>query len=159
MYATVASLVERLDDGALEALGVIPWAAPVPFFGDISSASVATVGINPSQQEFVDATGNVLVGQASRLPTLKTLGLERWAFADHRSLKEILRACGNYFTGNPYTRWFGVLERLLGRGQRSYYGSRPSACHLDLVPFATQPTWGGPSKSTQAELIAAPSLR
>lgn len=153
MYTTIASLVERLDDGALEGLGVIPWAAPVPFFGDLSSASVATVGINPSQQEFVDATGRLLVGHASRLPTLATLGLEGWAFADHHSLKEILRACGDYFRGNPYMRWFGVLERLLNLGRRSYYGSSPSACHLDLVPFATQPTWGGLSKLTQAALV------
>jgi hypothetical protein len=43
---------------------------------------------------------------------------------------------------NPYDRWFRVLERLIGETNASFYGVRSSACHLDLIPWATSLKWG-----------------
>ena len=41
----------------------------------------------------------------------------------------------------PYQRWFDVLEKVLKQIGAGYYDG--SACHLDLVQWATDPVWGG----------------
>ena len=120
---------------------VISWACPVPYFGDACAAAVATVGINPSNLEFMDNSGRELDGQARRLPTLRSLGLRSWAHADSRHLRQVVASCTSYFERRPYDRWFGVLERILRPAGCTYYGQDPSACHVDLVAFATRRKW------------------
>ena len=50
-------LVRRLDGPHLSELKVIPWAAPILLFGNLYQARVATLGLNPSNREFVDVAG------------------------------------------------------------------------------------------------------
>ncbi len=121
--------------------GVIPWSAPVPSFGDPEAAHTATLGLNPSNKEFVDNVGEELVGTIRRFPTLSSLALEDWASAKAPHRTEIAQACRNYFRSNPYDLWFGKLDRLLSKTGASYYGPKPGACHLDLVPYATAKKW------------------
>jgi hypothetical protein len=89
----------------------------------------------------MDARGRELRGDQQRLPTLGSLGLVRWGEADALHLREILDACTLYFYRNPYDRWFSVLEQVFGTSGLSFYGRNPSACHIDLVPFATKTKW------------------
>jgi hypothetical protein len=140
LYAPAATMIDHLDAAANDY--VISWSCPIPFFGGLETARVATVGINPSNREFIDESGDELDGGKRRLPTLGSMGLASWADADALHLRKILEACMGYFLNNPYDRWFKVLEHAIGETNASFYGHRPAACHLDLVPFATSVKWG-----------------
>jgi hypothetical protein len=129
----------------------------VPYFGRIRSALVATVGINPSIREFVNRDGDELAGQSRRLPTLGSLRLKAWRQANATHIKSIADACSDYFAQNPYLRWFGVLESVLAYSGASYYGERPVACHLDLVPYATVSRWGDLAPWQRQRLLVAGS--
>jgi hypothetical protein len=142
MQAAMARLVEFLNDDAVIDQHVIGWSCPVPYFGHLESAQLATVGINPSNREFVTADGVELEAENRRLPTLTSLGLRRWSEADGDAMDSILSACSTYFERNPYDGWFGALQRLVDGTGRSYYSPRSDACHLDIVPWATATKWG-----------------
>jgi hypothetical protein len=144
-------VVEGLD--ALATSNVIPWACPVPFFGPLPYARVATVGINPSGREFLDAMGRELDGRERRLPTLRSLGLPSWSHADARHIRTILEACVDYFRRNPYDRWFKVLDQILASTGSSFYDANAPACHLDLVPYATSVKWGSLPPTEQRQLL------
>lgn len=150
MYSTMTTLIDRLENGEMS--HVLDWGCPVPFFGDYSSASVATVGINPSNREFVNVSGVELADSERRLPTLNSLGRSSWAEVSGAQLVEIVNACRLYFMANPYDRWFQVLERLLS-GTATFYGKNPSACHLDLIPYATEDKWGSLPPKDQRALL------
>ena len=143
MYSPVTTLIDRIDSSHLSDYGVIPWSAPVPFFGDIETAELATVGINPSNREFLDAAGGELDGEQRRLPTLRSLGLKSWGEFDTDHLRVIIDTCRRYFRNRPYDRWFSVLERVLAGTNATFYGLHPTACHLDIVPYATHHKWTG----------------
>lgn len=132
---------------------VLPWACPVPYFGAASEASIATVGINPSNLEFMDSHGRELEGHLRRLPTLRSLGISSWANADSRHVGEVVEGCNGYFISRPYNRWFGVLERVLGMSSYTFYGERPSACHIDLVAFTTTDKWSTLSSHDRRSLL------
>jgi hypothetical protein len=120
-------------------------AAPVPVFGDLSKACVATIGINPSKTEFLDRHEQELDGENKRrFQTLRSLGLRSWSDATYEHRQIILQSCSKYFERNPYTRWFRPLDRVV-RGAGASFWPEPGlcrACHLDLVPYATNPIWG-----------------
>lgn len=142
MYSSMARLLELLASQSYEST-VIGWAGPVPFFGELSAAKVATVGINPSNLEFVSSGGAELDEEARRLHTLTSLGIPSWEAADGVHVRALVRECENYFARNPYRRWFDVLERSMAPSGYSYYPSgEKRMCHLDLVPFATSKKWG-----------------
>jgi len=150
MYAPLVRLIDQATTLAPSDC-ILDWASPVPFFGDIDRARVATVGINPSNREFVDADGCELRGTGRRLSTLASLGLSRWSQITGQHLSEIRRSCLRYFQSNPYRRWFDVLDRTLRAGDFSYYDG--SACHLDLVALATRDKWSSVDPQTRQKLI------
>ncbi|HIM96922.1 MAG TPA: hypothetical protein EYM57_03335 [Gammaproteobacteria bacterium] len=150
----VQSLLVRLDDPALIDLSVIPWAAPVISFGDLSKARVATLGLNPSNREFVDVSNRELMGSERRFQTLNSLGLSKWSQAKPEHIDQIVDACFGYFDGNPYDGWFRALEKLFLDAGVSYYGMFSDACHLDLVPFATSTKWGALTTRQKAQLLS-----
>src|SRR3712207_6258313 len=86
MYTTLTTLIDRLDSSAILGTNVIGWGCPVPSFGDLSSSKVATLGLNPSNREFVDEAGNELEGPSRRFHTLTSLGLRSWSEVDARHL-------------------------------------------------------------------------
>jgi hypothetical protein len=102
---------------------------------------VATLGLNPSNREFVDEQGDELQGPLRRFHTLNSLGLARWTDADARHLRLILESCIKYFSGNPYDRWFKRLDQVVIGAKASFYDSSCGACHLDLIPYATTRKW------------------
>ena len=58
-----------------------------------------------------------------------------------------------YFFKNPYDRWFGVLDRAIAGTKSSYYSSTTSACHIDLVPYATRNKWGALQHDQRLRLL------
>ena len=141
MRNIMIKMIEPLASGALSDTGVIQWASPVPVFGNLDS-SVATLGLNPSRREFVDGNGVQVRGNARRLHTLESLGISSWAEANERHHRLILDDCQSYFANNPYDEWFRCLDKVVSGADASYYDPSRSACHLDLVPFATKTRWG-----------------
>lgn len=119
---------------------VISGSTPVVSFGDARSAAVATLGLNPSRVEFLDHKGNELIGQMRRLATHRSLKTCDLTNAPRNIISQVLTDCDLYFERNPYRRWFDQLELVLTKCGASYYDR--SACHLDLVQWATNPTWG-----------------
>ena len=141
MYRVLATLINRFDNLLALDTNVIPWGCPVPSFGDPAISRVATVGLNPSNREFVDAQGNELHEGIRRLHTLRSLGLEAWHDADASHLGLILDSCRTYFLSNPYDGWFKRLDVLLHGLGVSFYSLATGACHLDLIPYATALKW------------------
>lgn len=151
----LSKLVSRLDSGKLFDMDVIPWAAPVPSFGNLSQSKIATLGLNPSNREFVDIAGAELDGNNRRFHTLKSLGINRWSDATPKHLKKILESCNCYFEGNPYDGWFRALDKLIVGVNASYYGLFSTACHLDLVPYATACKWVELTSTQRSTLLNA----
>ena len=119
---------------------VVAGSTPVVSFGDAQTATTATLGLNPSRNEFLDRRRCELVGPSRRLATLRWLGTSGLSNAPQEAIARVLDDCNTYFRRNPLRQWFDQLERILKAIGASYYDG--SACHLDLVQWATDPTWG-----------------
>jgi hypothetical protein len=141
VHSALATLIDRMDDPRITRSGVIRWGAPVPSFGDLATSKVATLGLNPSNREFVDEAGKELDGRARRFHTLQSLGIRSWEDANPSHLRLILNSCRNYFLCNPYDRWFKRLDEVVSGTEMSFYGDSNRACHLDLIPYATFHKW------------------
>lgn len=121
-------------------LPIVAGSTPVVAFGEVTKAGVATLGWNPSKLEFLDNDGNELTGTDRRLETLTSLGAEDLSTVSRDLIRRVFDGCNGYFLRCPYRKWFDVLEKVLRRLGVSYYTG--TACHLDFVQWATDPTWG-----------------
>jgi len=157
IYEALITLLDRLDQRKLIRSEIIPWSCPVPVFGDLSTAHVATLGINPSNREFMDASGSELMGVARRFHTLRSLGLDSWQDIDARHLDLLISSFSEYFAINPYNLWFQKLNTVISGTMASYYDPERSACHLDLVPYATARKWTALPRSQKLDLLSASS--
>jgi hypothetical protein len=95
-----------------------------------------------------------------RLSTLESLGATCAAALREAQIQAVVAECAAYFYNNPYRRWFDPLDRVLRNGLgASYYDG--SACHLDLVQWATSPTWGKLAPCVRQSLLdeSLPYLR
>lgn len=121
---------------------VVEGSTPVVAFGDWRVAEVATLGINPSGREFLE-NGTLLMGATRRLATLASLGATSLEALTDEQVEHVVADCVAYFDAgrNPYRRWFDPLDELVGRATGASYYDR-TACHLDLVQWATDPVWG-----------------
>jgi len=144
-----------LEEGALSGTNVIPWSCPVLSFGDLSRSTVATLGINPSNREFVDSSGKELDGPVRRFHTLTSLGLAAWSQANVKHLQLIIDSCRAYFFKNPYDGWFKKLDRIISGTNASYYHHFNKACHLDLIPYATACKCTDLSRQQRLSLLTA----
>ena len=63
----------------------------------------------------------------------------------------IVDDCASYFDRRPY-RWFDPLNDVIQQALGVSYVER-SACHLDLVQWATRPLWGELPADIQDELL------
>jgi hypothetical protein len=141
MHTTLATLLNRLDRPEMAQSSVIPWSSPVPSFGDLSNSAVASLGLNPSNREFMDERGEELDGGVRRFHTLNSLGLNSWSEADNYHMRLILDSCRSYFQNNPYDGWFKRLDEVVSATGASFYDQHRQACHLDLIPYATERKW------------------
>ena len=155
MHVALTALLNRMDSPALADSNVIKWGAPVPSFGDLSSSFVATIGLNPSNREFVDDSGKELCDNDRRFHTLRSLGLSSWSDVDARHLQLIVQSCCMYFRNNPYDRWFKKLDQIVCGTAASFYSELYPACHLDLIPYATSLKWMELNQRERAVLLNA----
>jgi len=132
----------RLRRVVPEGAGVLPGSLPVVSFGDPGSAVVATVSLNPSSPEFLTKAGEWLPDAERRLASLHSLGAKDPVELDAGQVGQVVAESYGYFRcGRWYRQWFGWLQRLLASsGAGSYLDG--SACHLDLVQWATVPAQG-----------------
>jgi hypothetical protein len=93
-----------------------------------------------------------LAGEDRRLESLASVGQSDLASAPEESIRLVFDGCSNYFRRRPYRRWFDVLEKVLCPLGASYYAG--TACHLDLVQWATDPTWQKLQRHHKSSLIA-----
>jgi len=149
----IKRLVRMLASGPPVDLGAIPWASPVMMFGRLETSRVATLGLNPSNLEFVDARGAQLQDPLHRFETLSTLQLDSWADAAKEHIERVWVACDMYFSRRPYDGWFKPLDRVVNGLYVSYYDAWSSACHLDLVPFATGQKWSSLAPDVKQGLL------
>jgi hypothetical protein len=138
----------------LDTSDVIDWACPIPAFGNLAESKVATLGINPSNKEFVDAFGDELSGSARRFHTLNSFNLDSWAKAEESHIATIQESCDQYFRRNPYDRWFKRLDEVLESAGYSFYEPMFNASHLDLVPLATSDKWMNLPTKSRTELLS-----
>jgi hypothetical protein len=125
----------------IPAIEVLRGTTPVISFGNSLQARVATLGINPSSREFVAKSGDLMAGPNRRLATLDSLGVAGVESLKVRQIQTVIEECASYFQRRPYRRWFDPLNQVLQDGlSASYYEG--TACHLDLVQWATDPFWG-----------------
>jgi hypothetical protein len=142
----------RIRQHPPEGIPIVYGSTPVIAFGDVRKSLVATLGWNPSKLEFLGNDGRELVGNERRLETLASIHEPDLARASDESVRRVFRACNTYFKRRPY-RWFSSLEKVLKHVGASYYDG--SACHLDLVQWATDPVWGKLSRTHQSQLLKA----
>jgi hypothetical protein len=139
---------------------VVSGSTPVVAFGDPTRAEVATLGINPSRIEFA-ADGFLLTGADRRLATLESLGVRSLDRLSDVGVAELVSDCAAYFSRNPYRGWFDPLDDLLRAVvDASYYDG--TACHVDLVQWATDPVWSGIADRTVRQALlddGVPHLR
>lgn len=153
MNLLISDLLGKLDDVSAQQFKIIPWACPVICFGDYKNSDLATIGINPSNLEFVDRYGNELENEKRRFHTLNSLGLESWTDASEKEINSIYRSYKNYFKINPYDRWFKKLDYIISSTNNSYYFPYNNACHLDLIPYATSEKWSNLSNDSQQSIL------
>jgi hypothetical protein len=130
---------------------IVARSSPVLSFGDTLTADVATLGINPSRKEFYSTAGELLTGAKRRLATTESLGNMPGHSLSEDQARTVVAECNGYFTRNPYS-WFNPLEALLNTAASASYYDR-SACHLDLVQWATDPVWGKLTDRAAAALL------
>lgn len=121
---------------------VVPRSMPIPFFGNFTSSSVYTIGINPSHKEFLSDSGNLFETGEKRLHDFESLNIiegELPPKLEVDQISKIYKGCTQYFQKNPYY-WFNPLENFVNSALKSSY-FEGTACHLDLVQWATNPIW------------------
>jgi len=132
---------------------IIQWAPPIICFGNIDKSKIATVGINPSNKEFVNNMGIEITGYKRRFPTLQSLNIQNWNEINESHVYKIKDSYENYFKNNSYDIWFKKLDFILSECGFSFYFPSYNACHIDLVPFTTKLKWGSLKPYVKLELI------
>lgn len=140
-YNIILKSVQAFSDPMFNNSGIIKWSSPVISFGNIEKAKVATVGLNPSDMEFVDRNKVELKNDSRRFHTLSSLNIEKWDDLDDHKTMKILELNKRYFSNNPYNLWFKKLNYILEDSGLSYYFPLNNACHIDIVPYATSKKW------------------
>jgi hypothetical protein len=137
-----SAVAERIRRPVPADLCVLPGSLPVVSFGDPDQALVATLSLNPSWREFESPRGEWLSGSRRRLASLISLGVSDPRELDEEQVATVVGECNGYFRGpNWYRGWFHWLESILTvSGAGSYFDD--TACHLDLVQWATKPAQG-----------------
>ena len=133
---------------------------PVLFFGDALSARLLTVGLNPSDQEYLDRQGAELNGARRRFHTLASLGAQSREELTDDQCRVAMEAMRGYFdTGRPVYRWFRPLARVVEAMGASFLAR--TAAHLDLVQEPTRPVWSVLPEPERAALLVTdlPFLR
>ena len=98
MELMIPDYVERrLRRQPSESSAVVPGSTPVVAFGNAAGARVATLGLNPSRQEFLDTHGKELDSRRRRFETLVSLGVPSLASASDDVISAVLECVQRVF--------------------------------------------------------------
>lgn len=138
---------------------ITPGSTPVVAFGNPITAKLATVGINPSSREFLDAKGNLLSEDNRRLADFQSLGLRSHSEINESVAKQVLEESNGYFKrAESVYQWFEPLQKyVLDPVGASFSDS--SAAHLDLVQWSTAPVWGAIKDPKARDLLIQDDIR
>jgi hypothetical protein len=135
-------VAERIRRPIPSDLFVLPGSLPVISFGDPNRAVTATLSLNPSCREFESRAGAWLSGSQRRLASLISLGASDPSELNDEQVATVVAESVRYFRGpNWYREWFHWLEAVLNASNAGSYFDG-TACHLDLVQWATKPAQG-----------------
>jgi len=141
----------RIRETAPEGASVLPDSLPVLSFGNHLTARVATIGLNPSDQEFL-GKDEWLLGDNRRLHSLKSLGVDSPSALTDEQVNLAYEEMLTYFTRNPLKNWFNAQNKILKSAlDADYYEG--TACHLDLVQWATSPKQSDIPAQTWQQLV------
>lgn len=140
-------------------IGVVEQSISVPFFGDIEKSFCATIGINPSDKEFLGANKQLLIGNKKRFVDRQALKV-----ADNDCLNDVqadmvYQSLIEYFYNkdNVYKTWFCWTEYFVGDlFNSSYY--KGTMVNLDIYPWATKTKWAKIGKDTKQSLLQSYDL-
>ncbi len=138
-------LHKRLRQAPPAGIRVLPGSTPVLYFGAPAERGVATLSLNPSSLEFRNKNKVWLTDDEQRFLRMPTV----WGEPE---LAAAIRSCDEYFRRSPNRGWFNWLEN----GALSAVGSSfadGTACHLDIVQWATDPAWGELTPAEQESLV------
>lgn len=152
-FSKFKTIINLLEETSFIDLGVIQWGSPILYFGDLEKSKIATLGINPSNKEFLDNKSNLLKDTNFRFHSLNTLKINNWNELNETNFEKILFSYKNYFIQNPYDIWFKKLDYIISGNSTSYYFPSQEACHLDIFPFATYEKWSNISPINKSKLL------
>ena len=138
---------------------ITPGSTPVVAFGNPLTAKVATVGINPAANEFLDGKGNLLSGDSRRLADFESLGIQEYSEIDESVARTVLNESNTYFLRDESVyRWFGALQKYV-LDPLGFSFKEASAAHLDLVQWSTDPVWGKIQDDAARDLLIQDDIR
>jgi hypothetical protein len=138
---------------------ITPGSTPVVAFGNPITARVATIGINPSSREFLDAKGKLLSEESRRLADFQSLGIKSHAEINESVAKSVLEESNSYFKRDESVyKWFEPMQDyVLNTVKASFRDS--TAAHLDLVQWSTAPVWGAIKDAKARNLLIQDDIR
>ena len=138
---------------------ITPGSTPVVAFGNPMTANVATIGINPSSREFLDAKGQLLPEENRRLADFQSLGIKSHKEINESVAKRVLEESNSYFRRDESVyKWFEPLQTyVLDPVKASFRDS--TASHLDLVQWSTAPVWGSIKDAKAQDLLIQDDIR
>ena len=141
--ASNSEILDRLIKRTMKAFPknapIVEHSTPVVAFGDCTTARVATLGINPSFEEFQDSSGELLKGIEKRLVDHESLGGDFTGGLSESQAEKVISGCSKYFLNRPF-EWFDDIENVVLKPNGITYSSG-EACHLDVIQWATNPIW------------------
>jgi hypothetical protein len=150
----------RIATSAPQGLSIVEHSLPIVSFGDAFTAKVATISLNPSWKEFRSDKQEWLEGSARRVHSLHSLGVQTADQLTDELIEKAYDSNAHYFDktrgANPYMTWFSQLNAVLKPCLGADY-TNGTACHLDLVQWATYPAQGQLPRATWDALVAADS--
>jgi hypothetical protein len=119
----------------------VPGTLPVLFFGDLFRADIASVGLNPSDQEYLTKAGVLLAGPSQRFATIHSLRADnRSSLSDEQCAEAVQWMRKYYDPGKPvFSAWFNSVARVVEGFGASFRAG--SSAHLDIVQESTRPVW------------------
>lgn len=135
-------LIDRIRRPLSDGLAIVSDSVPITSFGDPRSARVASVGINPSVNEFCSGKQGkpLLESHKKRFVDRETLGLGKRDVLTEQQALQVAESRDRYFDVNPYWSWFSPMQTYVMSPLGVSYKDR-TAVHLDLVQWATDPVW------------------
>jgi hypothetical protein len=141
----------RISEAINEEDQITKGSIAIPFFGRLDKAKSCTISINPSDNEFHNKRKNKFVSFNNRFVNRNTLNIDDNQKLSKEESELVYKSCLEYFQNKPYKKWFNKYETFLKEFELSYY--KGDVVHLDIVQWATSPTWDGLNRALQNKLI------